>query len=83
MTSSQAQSPGGPRPVTSFPDPAVVVRGAATPEELAALVAVLSATSGRGVAASDGSPSTWAAHAVALRHPLDHGPGAWRYALRS
>jgi len=63
--------------------PAVVVRGAATPEELAALVAVLSAASGGDEPASDGATSTWAAHAGALRHPLDHGPGAWRSALRS
>jgi hypothetical protein len=69
--------------MTSSLDPAaVVVRGAATPEELAALVAVLSAASGRDQPASDGSTSTWAAHAVALRHPLDHGPGAWRSSLR-
>ena len=63
--------------------PAVVVRGVATPEELAALVAVLSAASGGDETSSGTTSSSWAAHASALRHPLDHGPGAWRSALRS
>jgi hypothetical protein len=62
--------------------PAVVVRGSATAEELAALVAVLSAASGGDAPAPDGATSTWAAHSAALRHPLGHGPGAWRSALR-
>ncbi|HSO65433.1 MAG TPA: acyl-CoA carboxylase subunit epsilon [Ornithinibacter sp.] len=82
MTSSPAQSPPGPRP-------AIVVRGDATPEELAALVAVLSAVSGGdgdgdgdGETASDDTGSTWAAHSAAMRRPVGHGPGAWRTALR-
>ena len=78
MTSSPAQSPPGPRP-------AIVVRGDATPEELAALVAVLSAASGGdgdGDPASDDTASTWAAHSAAMRRPVGHGPGAWRTALR-
>lgn len=91
--SETAQSPEGPGPVTAGdgaptpdaapPAPAVVVRGEATPEELAALVAVLSAVSGgEDDAASDGTASTWAAHSAAMRRPVGHGPGAWRTSLR-
>jgi Acyl-CoA carboxylase epsilon subunit len=112
MTSSQAQSPGGPGPLVAenetpgaeatgaeAPGPeatgakaieaapraaaAIVVHGGATPEQLAALVAVLSAASGGDAPASDGSTSTWAAHSAAMRHPVNHGPGAWRTSLRS
>ncbi len=63
--------------------PSIVVHGDATPEQLAALVAVLSAASGGEEPASDGSTSTWAAHSAAMRHPVNHGPGAWRTSLRS
>ncbi|HYN67672.1 MAG TPA: acyl-CoA carboxylase epsilon subunit [Ornithinibacter sp.] len=63
--------------------PAIVVRGDATPEQLAALVAVLSAASGGDDPASEHSTSTWAAHSAAMRHAVDHGPGAWRTSLRS
>ena len=53
-----------------------VVRGNPTPEELAALVAVVSA---RGAAVEDEPApvrSLWAA--PQLRRPLTTGPGAWR-----
>ena len=46
--------------------PSVVVHGVATPEELAALVAVLSAVAGGDEPASDGASSTWAARGGAL-----------------
>ncbi len=75
-------SGGAEAAVTAAP-PAIVVRGEATPEQLAALVAVLSAASGGDEPASGPSGSTWAAHSVALRQPLSHGPGAWRTSLRS
>ena len=68
-----------------LPAPAVVVHGDATPEELAALVAVLSAASATPAGdhpGADGSRSTWATHSAAMRHPVPHGPGAWRTALR-
>ncbi len=58
-----------------------VVRGDATPEEIAAVVAVLLARS----AASDAppssarpAPSAWADRSRLLRRPLHPGPGAWR-----
>ena len=99
MTSPDASNPRGPVAVTAdhgapTPDatpaaeaapapPAVVVRGDATPEELAALVAVLSAVSGGDDdTASDDTASTWAAHAATMRRPVGHGPGAWRTSLR-
>jgi acyl-CoA carboxylase epsilon subunit len=57
-----------------------VVRGDATPEEIAALVAVLLARS-----ADTGAPrparsvnNSWSDRSRALRHPLSPGPGAWR-----
>jgi hypothetical protein len=57
-----------------------VVRGDATPEEVSALVAVLSAASA-GARAGDPAPaetSTWNDRTVTARRPLPHGPGAWR-----
>jgi Acyl-CoA carboxylase epsilon subunit len=53
-----------------------VVRGNPSPEELAALIAVVSA---RGAAVEEPPPparSLWAA--PSLRQPLHPGPGAWR-----
>jgi len=57
-----------------------VVRGDATPEEIAALVAVLMARS-----ASEGAPrparsvqNSWSDRSRQLRRPLSPGPGAWR-----
>lgn len=59
-----------------------VVRGDATPEEVAALVAVVSAANARATA-SAGEPaaprvSAWRDPARRVRGPLPHGPGAWR-----
>jgi hypothetical protein len=60
--------------------PLRLVRGDATPEELAALLAVLSAAGG-GDDDPDTTPrprSRWASRESALRRPLAPGPGAWR-----
>lgn len=54
-----------------------VVRGDATPEELAALVAVLSAASG-GEPEPPRPPSRWTSRPHGPRGPLHPGPGAWR-----
>jgi hypothetical protein len=58
-----------------------VVHGDPTPEEIAALVAVLTA---RARAAASPEPSrrrsAWSDPARRLRRPLSHGPGAWRTA---
>jgi hypothetical protein len=60
--------------------PLRLVRGDASPEEVAALVAVLSAAGG-GDDDPDTTPrprSRWASRESALRRPLAPGPGAWR-----
>ena len=55
-----------------------VVKGDATPEEVAALVAVIAAL-GSGPAEEKPKPrSTWADPARRMRTTLPHGPGAWR-----
>jgi hypothetical protein len=60
-----------------------VVHGDPTPEEIAALVAVLTA---RARAATEPKArarrSAWSDPARRLRWPLPHGPGAWRTASR-
>ena len=81
MTAPQPQTPASPAPAAPAA-PAIVVHGDATAEEVAALVAVLSAVSGDQDPASDGTSSSWAAHSAAMRRPVGHGPGAWRTALR-
>ena len=55
-----------------------VVRGDATPEEVAALVAVLTATSGGGEPEPPKPPSRWTSRPHGPRGPLYPGPGAWR-----
>jgi hypothetical protein len=57
-----------------------VVRGDATPEELAALVAVLmaAASGGEGEQVAEPVRSAWTERSRQLRAPLFPGPGAWR-----
>ncbi len=63
-----------------------VVRGDATDEEVAALVAVLTAAAGGGavgegaVGEGDGSSgrTSWSDPSRTVREPLPHGPTAWR-----
>lgn len=58
-----------------------VVKGDASPEEIAALLTVLTARVAAAAATGTAvSPrrSAWADHAHRLRTPLPHGPGAWR-----
>jgi hypothetical protein len=64
-----------------------VVRGDASPEELAALLAVLAVAAGRDVAggagnrghsASEAAASAWQSRGASARHPLPHGADAWR-----
>jgi hypothetical protein len=54
-----------------------VVKGDATPEEIAALVAVIASMSGTSPAASK-PRSSWAHPARGLREVHRHGAGAWR-----
>jgi hypothetical protein len=62
-----------------------IVKGDPTPEEVAALVAVVSAmAAGAAEAASRQKRPTpaWAAHHRKHRPPHRHGPGAWRLSAR-
>jgi hypothetical protein len=54
-----------------------VVTPDATPEEVAALVAVLSAL-GSGGATAPRPASEWSAHHRKVRRTLPYGPGGWR-----
>jgi hypothetical protein len=56
-----------------------VVRGEPTPEELAALVAVLAARAGAGETEPPPAPrSAWRDRSRYVRTTLPHGSGAWR-----
>jgi Acyl-CoA carboxylase epsilon subunit len=55
-----------------------VVRGDATPEEIAALVAVLMTRAAPGDARPLRPASAWADRSRLLRRTLHPGPGAWR-----
>ncbi len=55
-----------------------IVRGDATAEELAALVAVLAARSGSVPEPEPEPRSLWRDRSAAVRAPLLHGPGSWR-----
>ena len=55
-----------------------VVRGDATPEEIAALVAVLLSRPGDDEVPPVAVRSAWADRSRQLRRPLRPGPGAWR-----
>jgi hypothetical protein len=54
-----------------------VVRGDATPEELAALIAVLAARGSGAITETPAARPRWGAPGTGLRRPLRPGPGAW------
>ena len=58
--------------------PLRLLRGEATPEEVAAVVAVLSAVSEGTPQPAPRHTSQWASRERAVRRPLSPGPGAWR-----
>jgi hypothetical protein len=58
-----------------------VVRGEPTAEELAALIAVVTARTTT-AALPVRPPSVWADPARKVRRPLSPGPGAWRRSAR-
>ena len=70
MTSSQPDAPAGVL--------LSVVRGQPTPEQLAALIAVVSARNAAGAAETPTASATSLWSHPQLRTPLSHGPGAWR-----
>ena len=55
-----------------------VVRGDASPEQIAALVAVLLSRPADGEAAPEPARSAWSDRTGQLRRPVWPGPGAWR-----
>ncbi|GAA3235428.1 acyl-CoA carboxylase subunit epsilon [Actinocorallia longicatena] len=55
-----------------------VVKGDATPEEIAALIAVISARAAAAAPAPEKRGSAWTDRSRLARRPLRHGPGAWR-----
>ena len=58
--------------------PLILVKGDATPEEVAALVAVLQAASSGGEAPAPAPKSEWSANHRKVRATYPHGPGGWR-----
>jgi Acyl-CoA carboxylase epsilon subunit len=55
-----------------------VIRGDATPEEIAAVVAVLLGRPVPAASAPRRAPSAWADRSRLLRRPVHPGPDAWR-----
>ncbi|MFG1941954.1 acyl-CoA carboxylase subunit epsilon [Nonomuraea sp. NPDC048826] len=65
--------------MTEQPRPQLrIVRGDATPEEIAALVAVLAARPAAPEAPSQARPQSWRNPARSMRKPLTPGKAAWR-----
>jgi hypothetical protein len=55
-----------------------VVRGDASPQEIAALVAVLASRPAVPDVAPEPTRSAWSSRSAQLRRPVTPGPGAWR-----
>jgi hypothetical protein len=55
-----------------------VIRGDATPEEVAALVAVVAALGNAAAEPPTRRTPEWSAHHRKVRVSLPHGPGGWR-----
>jgi hypothetical protein len=64
--------------------PAIRITGPATPEDVAAVIAVLSATGpSSGTRSDEPATSLWADPRTTLRRPpVERFPGAWRFSLR-
>lgn len=78
MTSDPNDAPG------TEPARTIEIVGDATPEQVAALVAVLSAAAGGAAAEAPARhTSAWSAPAAKVRRPVAPGPGAWQRSLRS
>ena len=59
-------------------NPLFLVKGDATAEEVAALVAVLQAAASAGAAPDPAAKSEWSANHRKVRASYPHGPGGWR-----
>jgi hypothetical protein len=86
---SEATLPAAATPAAATPDAALftVANGDATPEQIAALTAVLAAATA--ARHRDGVPVTspagvpgWADRSRLMRSPLAHAPGGWRASAR-
>ncbi len=77
MTTEDPGTPG------ATPLPAIEIVGDASPEQVAALLSVLSAAGSEPAADPPARRSPWSAPAARLRRPLPHGPGVWRLSLRA
>ena len=80
MSDAPTTPAGAPEPSEASRPPLRLVRGRATPEELAAVVAVLAAA---GTGSDADSPpaapvSAWANRARLVRAPVSIGPDGWR-----
>jgi hypothetical protein len=65
--------------VVTAPSPVLrVIRGDATPEEIAAVVAVLLSRPALAEPRPRRAPSAWADRSRLLRRPLHPSPGGWR-----
>lgn len=73
MTADDASSPAAQ---------SIEIIGDATPEQVAALVAVLSAASGGEGDAPSQRTSPWSSPAALVRRPVSPGPGVWSRSLR-
>ena len=74
------QPPGEPSPGEPSPgEPLLrVVRGDASPQEIAALVAVLASRAAVTDEPPEPTRSAWSNRSAVLRRPVFPGPGAWR-----
>ena len=74
---SEPQPEGGSSEATPAPLLRVISPNA-TPEEVAALVAVLTALDGNEPAPKRRTPPEWQSPSRTVRRTLPHGPGGWR-----
>ncbi|ROR90218.1 acyl-CoA carboxylase subunit epsilon [Nocardioides aurantiacus] len=80
---SPSVEPTSGSPASVEPGPLLrVVTGDPSPEELAALVAVVAAAGSGGAPDSPAPRSEWSARHRLVRGPHRHGPGAWRASAR-
>jgi len=78
VTDDELQAPDATEPEQDSRRPLLrVIRGDATPEEVAALVAVVAALGRNGEPPKRRTPE-WSAHHRKMRRSLPHGPGGWR-----
>jgi hypothetical protein len=80
MSTVAGENPSGTQPGAARAPMLTVVRGNPSAEEIAALVAVLTArTAPASAGETAGRPrNKWSAKSRLLREPLPRGPGEWR-----